>query len=135
MLLKTISKKHKLLFCTNENLRTQLIKMNLVFPKLFLYSILSSEEVGKEKPSKEFFYRANELVNGETAISMIGDSLKDDVEGALRNGIPAIHLTSVFSKKPELLKERKIELEINSFKKEYSYLETNDLRTALKSFL
>ncbi|EMO28421.1 hypothetical protein LEP1GSC170_5438 [Leptospira interrogans serovar Bataviae str. HAI135] len=36
-------------------MRTQLIKMNLVFPKLFLYSILSSEEVGKEKPSKEFF--------------------------------------------------------------------------------
>ncbi|EMK10748.1 MULTISPECIES: HAD family hydrolase [Leptospira] len=135
ILLKTISKKHKLLFCTNENLRTQLIKMNLLFPKSFLYSILSSEEVGKEKPSREFFSRANGLVNNETAISMIGDSLKDDVEGALRNGIPAIHLTSVFSQKPELLKEKKIEFEINSFKKEYSYLETNDLRTALKLFL
>ncbi|EMK24820.1 HAD family hydrolase [Leptospira kirschneri] len=135
ILLKKISKNHKLLFCTNENLRTQLIKMNLLFPKSFLYSILSSEEVGKEKPSREFFSRANGLVNNETTISMIGDSLKDDVEGALRNGIPAIHLTSVFSQKPELLKEKKIEFEINSFKKEYSYLETNDLRTALKLFL
>lgn len=91
--------------------------MNLLFPKSFLYSILSSEEVGKEKPSKEFFYRANGLVNNETAISMIGDSLKDDVEGALRNGIPAIHLTSVFSQKPELLKERKSNLRSIPLKK------------------
>ncbi|URD70056.1 HAD family hydrolase [Leptospira borgpetersenii] len=136
LLLKTISKKHKLLFCTNENLKTQLIKFNLLFPKIFPYVILSSEEVGKEKPSEEFYSRANRLVSEEKVVSMIGDSLKDDIEGALRYGISAIHITSIFSKKQGSLKERTISFEVDSDgKREYSYLETNDLRTALKLFL
>ncbi|EMY77384.1 HAD hydrolase, family IA, variant 1 [Leptospira weilii serovar Ranarum str. ICFT] len=134
-LLKTISEKHKLLFCTNENLRTQLIKLNLLFPKKFPYSILSSEEVGKEKPSEEFFFMAKELVNGEAAVAMVGDSLKDDVEGALRYGIPAIHITSIFSKKQNDPEKRKITFEVGSNEQEYSYLETNDLRKTLKLFL
>ncbi|TGK16156.1 HAD family hydrolase [Leptospira kmetyi] len=134
-ILKTISEKQKLLFCTNENLRTQLIKLNLLFPKTFPYAILSSEEVGKEKPSEEFLNAANKLVNGEKVLSMIGDSLKDDVEGFLRCGIPAVHVTSVFSKNPKAAEEKKIVLEIQSVRKENSYLETDDLRTALKLFL
>lgn len=134
-ILKTISEKQKLLFCTNENLRTQLIKLNLLFPKTFPYAILSSEEVGKEKPSEKFFNKANELVNGEKVLSMIGDSLKDDVEGSFRAGIPAIHITSVFSKKPKAAEEKKINLVIDSVRKDHSYLETDDVRTALKLFL
>ncbi|PJZ56395.1 HAD family hydrolase [Leptospira barantonii] len=134
-ILKTISEKQKLLFCTNENLRTQLIKLNLLFPKTFPYAILTSEEVGKEKPSEEFFNAANQLVNGEKVLSMIGDSLKDDVEGFLRYGIPAVHVTSIFSKKPKTAEKKKIVLEIRSVKQDHSYMETDDLRTALKLFL
>ncbi|WP_061247989.1 HAD family hydrolase [Leptospira alstonii] len=134
-LLKTISEKHKLLFCTNENLRTQLIKFSLLIPKTFPYAILSSEEVGKEKPSEEFFSMAGKLISGQTVVAMIGDSLKDDVEGALRYGIPAVHLKSVFSKKQSPIEDRKITFEIGSNQQEYSYLEANDLRTALKLFL
>ncbi|EMN91813.1 haloacid dehalogenase-like hydrolase [Leptospira weilii str. UI 13098] len=136
LLLKIISEKHKLLFCTNENLKTQLIKFDLLFPKTFPYAILSSEEVGKEKPSEEFYSKANQLVSKEKVVSMIGDSLKDDIEGALRYGISAIRITSVFSKKQNSPKEQKITLEVGSDRKrEYSYLETNDLRTALRLFL
>lgn len=135
-LLKTISEKHKLLFCTNENLKTQLIKFDLLFPKTFPYAILSSEEVGKEKPSEEFYSKANRLVSEEKVVSMIGDSLKDDIEGALRYGIAAIRITSIFSKKQNDPEERKISFEVGSDKKrDYSYLETNDLRTALRLFL
>ncbi|PJZ60688.1 HAD family hydrolase [Leptospira adleri] len=134
-LLGQISQKQKILFCTNENLRTQLIKMNVLLPKKLRYDVLSSEEVGMEKPSERFFLKAMELVKGETPVSMIGDSLKDDVEGALRYGIPAIHLKSVFSKKQNKLEERKIVLTEVPKKNEYSYLETNDLRIALKLFL
>ncbi|RHX92115.1 HAD family hydrolase [Leptospira stimsonii] len=134
-LLEQISQKQKILFCTNENLRTQLIKMNTLLSKKLKYLVLSSEEVGKEKPSEKFFTKARELVKGETPVSMIGDSLKDDVEGALRYGIPAIHLKSVFSKKQTDLEERRIVLENVPKKNEYSYLETNDLRVALKLFL
>ncbi|EMG01692.1 HAD-hyrolase-like protein [Leptospira borgpetersenii str. 200701203] len=113
-----------------------MIKFNLLFPKIFPYVILSSEEVGKEKPSEEFYSRANRLVSEEKVVSMIGDSLKDDIEGALRYGISAIHITSIFSKKQGSLKERTISFEVDSDgKREYSYLETNDLRTALKLFL
>ncbi|MBM9499255.1 HAD family hydrolase [Leptospira sp. 201903071] len=134
-LLDQISQKQKILFCTNENLRTQLIKIDFLFPKKLKYSILSSEEIGKEKPSEKFFAKARELVKGENPVSMIGDSLKDDVEGALRHGIPAIHLKSIFSKKQNDLEERRIVLADVPKKNEYSYLETNDLRAALKLFL
>ncbi|MCG6191696.1 HAD family hydrolase [Leptospira sp. FAT2] len=135
ILLKTISEKHKLLFCTNENLRTQLIKFDLLFPKTFSYSILSSEEVGKEKPSEEFFATAHRLVSGEKVDAMIGDSLKDDVEGALRFGIPAIRVQSVFSKTKPFVTEKTTAFEINGNDREFSYRETSDLRAALKLFL
>ncbi|XDD50312.1 HAD family hydrolase [Leptospira sp. WS92.C1] len=134
-LLKRISGKHKILFCTNENLRTQLIKFKELFPKSISYSILSSEEVGKEKPSEKFFSKAKELVNGENVVVMIGDSFKDDVEGALRYGIPAIHLKSIFSKRPTRPEEKRIGLENSSENSKLDYLEANDLREALKLFL
>ncbi|TGN00838.1 HAD family hydrolase [Leptospira yasudae] len=134
-LLETIAEKHKLLFCTNENLRTQLIKFALLFPKTFPYAILSSEEVGKEKPSEEFFATAYRLVSGEKAVAMIGDSLKDDVQGALRYGIPAIRVQSVFSKTKPFIEEKTTVFFVDGNEREFSYREASDLRTALKLFL
>lgn len=133
-LLKSISEKQKLLFCTNENLRTQLLKLKVLFPKSIRYLILSSEEVGKEKPSELFFTKAKELVLRESVSAMIGDSLKDDVEGALKYGIPAVHLSSIFSRSPQTVKKR-IRISASSGTGETTYTETNDIRSALKLFL
>ncbi|TGK28067.1 HAD family hydrolase [Leptospira gomenensis] len=131
-LLKSISKKQKLIFCTNENLRTQLLKSKILFPKSIEYLILSSEEVGKEKPSELFFTRAKELVSPESISAMIGDSLKDDVGGALLNGIPAIHVRSIFSARPRTEKKR---IQVSNDVEDVTYTETNDIRNALKLFL
>jgi putative hydrolase of the HAD superfamily len=95
-----IAKEKKIILCTNETLRMQLIKLSQFFPKEFLYTLVTSEEVGQEKPSTEFFSYVLKLAGNEPNVCfMIGDNWDDDVLGAAKHGIVSIHLVEQFGVK------------------------------------
>lgn len=95
--LKEISNEHKIFILTNENLRTQLFKLSAFFPTNIPIQLLTSEEVGKEKPNSDFFKKALKLSESKPSeCMMIGDNLVDDIKGALGLKIPTVHLKSIF---------------------------------------
>ncbi len=97
--LNAVGEKHKLAILTNENLRTQLLKLNILLPSYLKVKIqlFCSEEIGVEKPAKEFFEYCLIKTNSEPKDTfMIGDSLTDDIIGATKLGIYSIHVLSMF---------------------------------------
>jgi putative hydrolase of the HAD superfamily len=76
-----LKNKYRMGIVTNENLKTQMLKLNQLDPegKLFDF-IITSEEVGFEKPAKQMVQRAMEQVNlGADKILMVGDSIENDL--------------------------------------------------------
>ena len=103
-LMSKLGKKYNLGIITNENTRTQLLKLHSIDPKSDFFSfIVTSEEVGVEKPHAKIFTKALRLAKKTNPglknkdIFLIGDSLNDDIEPALKLGLKAIH-TSQFQK-------------------------------------
>jgi putative hydrolase of the HAD superfamily len=95
-----ISSKYPVLLSTNETLRTQFLKLTHFFPDAFNYLLITSEEVGYEKPSTEFFsYVMHKAGNNPSTCFLIGDNWEDDILGASRHGISAIHLKEQFGAK------------------------------------
>jgi HAD superfamily hydrolase (TIGR01549 family) len=95
--LKEISNNHKIFILTNENLRTQLFKLSAFFPANIPIQLLTSEEVGKEKPHPSFFKKALKLSDSKPSeCMMIGDNMIDDIKGALGLKIPCIYVKSIF---------------------------------------
>ncbi len=74
---------------TNENTRTQLIKMKAIDPAAeFFKFLLTSEEVGVEKPHRRMFEMAlKNLKLPPDRCLVIGDSYETDVQPARRLGI------------------------------------------------
>lgn len=77
---------------TNENARTQLLKLRAVDPDAQLFDwFVTSEELGEEKPSPRVLAELLHRTGREASeCVVIGDSLDDDVEPALRAGMRAI---------------------------------------------
>jgi len=96
-LLDEFSRNKNIYLLTNESLKTQLIKTKNTLPTSLNINLITSEEVGKEKPTMDYFsyvlQRAK--VNPSQAI-MIGDSYEDDICGAIHSGVRAIQVLSVF---------------------------------------
>ena len=100
-LMRRISTHYKLLILTNENTRTQLLKLNAMDPqgKWFCH-LLSSEELGVEKPASLAFEKAMNLLNLPASDCIaIGNNFKSDLEPALKMGMNAI-LTTEFTHSP-----------------------------------
>ena len=96
----------KIVLVTNETLRTQLLKLSFFLPENLPVKLVTSEEIGIEKPQPYIFRRAMELVDGKPEkCLMIGDNLKDDIGGAMNLGIHAIHLTAMFGQGHELVEK------------------------------
>ncbi len=96
-LLLEVQTKTTICFVTNENLRTQGLKIRSFLPPELKFQFVCSEEVGLEKPSTKFFEYALSKVNESPKRSLIiGDNLDDDIEGGARMGIPSIHITEIF---------------------------------------
>ena len=76
--------RYRLGLITNENVRTQLLKLSVIDPSgKFFNSVLVSEEVGYEKPHPFIFQVACErLKTIPSRAVMIGDNLIADIEGA-----------------------------------------------------
>lgn len=85
---------------TNENTRTQMIKMRAIDPRALIFpQIITSEEVGKEKPAREIFEAARKALGmPANRILVVGDQLADDVLPALKLGFQAL-LTLEFHRK------------------------------------
>jgi len=82
---------------TNENLRTQVMKLNAIDPdgSLFPY-VITSEEMGREKPHLALFQQAAEILGAEPKDGiMVGDSLENDIHPAIQLGMRA-YLTTEF---------------------------------------
>lgn len=95
-----ISEQFPVFLVTNETLRTQLLKLKNFFPPEFRYQLITSEEVGFEKPSTEFFSYVLRKVNAKREdCLMVGDNWEDDILGAAKHGIVAVHLKSQFGKR------------------------------------
>ncbi|MCZ8344162.1 MAG: HAD-IA family hydrolase [Leptospira sp.] len=98
-----ISEREPVFLVTNETLRTQLLKLQNFFPPEFRYQLITSEEVGFEKPSTEFFSYVLRKVDAKREdCLMVGDNWEDDILGAAKHGITAVHLKSQFGEKSAL---------------------------------
>lgn len=110
-LLIDIAENRDIVLLTNENLRTQLLKLTVLFPKPFPYKLMTSQEAGAEKPARIIFEKAMEFDSGkDQATYMIGDSFEGDIEGALMFGINAIYVHSILQNKKagHIIIEKKI---------------------------
>ncbi len=96
-LLKKISIDKKIVLISNESLKTQLLKLSWFFPENIPYSLITSEEIGIEKPSPIIFQKALQIIQLQSReVVMLGDSLEDDVLGAIQTGIQAYWIENIF---------------------------------------
>ena len=88
-LLQKLAKQYDLYVVTNGVARTQFIRLNNSELATYFKDIFVSEEVGYQKPMKEFFNHVFEKIPhhsvDETLI--IGDSLTSDIQGGINAGI------------------------------------------------
>lgn len=110
-----LAKKVPMVVLSNENLRTQLIKMSAMDPQSkYFKTIIASESVGVEKPHAQMFDQAvRSLGVPKRNILMIGDSYSDDIEPALKLGMKAV-LTNEFKIKTESIQTRRAYLPVIS---------------------
>ncbi|MCG3203782.1 MAG: Phosphoglycolate phosphatase [Elusimicrobia bacterium] len=97
-LMKRLSRRIPLVVLSNENTRTQLIKMKAIDPQAsYFKTLITSESVGHEKPHVAMFQKASEVLKIPFQhILMVGDNMKDDILPALRLKMKAV-LTREFS--------------------------------------
>jgi HAD superfamily hydrolase (TIGR01549 family) len=94
---KEIQESETILLLSNENLRTQILKLLNLFPRDIRFQILTSEEAGMEKPNREIFERAlKKGKNPKKKSYIIGDSWEDDIKGGAALGLRLIHLKEMF---------------------------------------
>ncbi len=94
-----IARRFKIVILTNENTRTQTIKMRAIDPhSKFFPAVLTSEELGFEKPHPALFQASLRwAAEPSSACVMIGDDLEADILSAQMVGIGGI-LTTEFAR-------------------------------------
>lgn len=94
-----LARRYRLAVVSNENTRTQLIKIRAIDPDARLFErLVTSEEVGREKPDVRPFQAAFQALGlPASGCCFIGDDLRLDVRPALRLGCRAV-LTREFSR-------------------------------------
>ena len=89
------SQKIKIAILTNFILEHQLKKLSKLKLLKYVDILVTSEEVGVEKPDKKMFETIlNKLNLKSNEVLMIGDSFKSDIEGAFNLNIYTGHLTN-----------------------------------------
>ena len=93
-----LSSRFEIVLITNENLRTQTIKLRAIDPDGSLFPhVITSEEFGVEKPSLQLFEAAIHCVGAKASESvMVGDDIECDIYPALQLQMKAI-LSTEFS--------------------------------------
>ena len=87
-----LGRRYQLGIVTNENARTQLVKLNAMDPEGELFHfMLTSEDAGCEKPNLSIFHQA--LSRAEVSaekVLFVGDSLENDCLPALQLGMKVL---------------------------------------------
>ncbi len=88
-LCQQLSKSHRLFIITNGVTETQLNRLRLSKLHPFFENIFTSQELGYQKPAKEFFDYVKEHIKEFKADKalVIGDSLSSDIKGGYLAGI------------------------------------------------
>ncbi|WP_417588661.1 YjjG family noncanonical pyrimidine nucleotidase [Owenweeksia hongkongensis] len=90
-LLEYLRKRYELHVITNGFLETQKIKMKESGLELFFQSMISSEEIGVNKPAPQIFEKSLKRTGADSKTSlMIGDSLHADILGAQSFGMDQV---------------------------------------------
>jgi putative hydrolase of the HAD superfamily len=94
-LLDELAARYPLVVLTNENTRTQMIKLRMIDPDARWFGkVLTSEEWGVEKPAPKLFQAALQAIGHRAAdCLMIGDDLESDITPALKAGLGAVWTT------------------------------------------
>jgi putative hydrolase of the HAD superfamily len=97
--LRSLSQKYQLGIITNETLRNQLLKLEIIDPRGDIFGLLlTSEEVGVEKPHPRIFTEAlNHFKKSPQQACFIGDSVKDDILPTLALGFQKVFHSTEFS--------------------------------------
>lgn len=103
--LRKLKNDYKLAIFTNETLRSQLIKLQILDPKGILFdAILTSEEIGQEKDQKGSYKKLLKFIKASPMeCLMVGDSQKQDLTPAIQIGFTdAVKISSPGQLKPLL---------------------------------
>ena len=98
-LLLELKKRYRLGILTNENTRTQLIKMRAIDPHAAVFPLLiCSEDIGHEKPHAQAFRSMIDRlgVTPEQTL-MVGDHWQNDIVGSISAGLFAVQTTEYVS--------------------------------------
>ena len=84
-----LSKKYRLFLASNGNASVQKGRMTSANLYRFFEKVFVSEEIGHNKPSKDYFDAAFAQIPGfdPTKALMVGDSLSSDIKGGINAGI------------------------------------------------
>ncbi len=91
-ILKYLSSKYEVYAASNAPYAQQLKRMELAGFSKYLSGYFVSEEIGHEKPTKEFFDACFKTLGNpdKNEVIMIGDSISADIKGAENYGIKSI---------------------------------------------
>lgn len=94
--LKHLKKSYNLAIVTNENCRTQILKINSIDPLGNIFDkIITSEDVGHEKPHLNIFKEALKVCDTKSKnVIFIGDNYKNDYVPAKKIGMRAVLMTA-----------------------------------------
>jgi putative hydrolase of the HAD superfamily len=107
----------KIAIVTDFTLEIQLRKIEKLNISSYIDTVISSEEVGIEKPSSKIFeYVLNVIKLSNQDVCMVGDSFEKDYLGAMNMGIKAYHFN-------RNLKEKKENFEFGNFNQLINILE------------
>ena len=95
---KNLSSQVTCVIATNENLRTQLIKLKLMDPESKIFKkMLTSEEMGVEKPNPLAYVTLMKTFGVQPSeVLVVGDSFESDIEPAIKLGMNGV-LTREFT--------------------------------------
>lgn len=87
-LMRKLKKDYRLAIITNENTRTQILKLKTIDPQMQYFDfIVTSEEIGVEKPDFKIFHDCQRRAKLEFQdILMVGDSIENDLIPAKKLG-------------------------------------------------
>ena len=91
-MLESLSGRYRLFVVSNGNAATQARRISSANLKQWFEAFFISEEIGAEKPSKEFFDFCFEHIQhfDKKVAVMVGDSLTSDIRGGINAGIPTV---------------------------------------------
>ena len=104
LLFEKLSNRYICILLTNENTRTQLIKINAIDADGKYFSrLITSEEVGCEKPHlKIFSYVLSIFKLQPRECLMIGDSIEQDIRPSMRLGMQSLVTTEFTQNRQQL---------------------------------